>query len=335
MLTHRDVLQKTIQQLLTPGKGILAADESAANIGPKFDSINLESTPETRRQYREHLFETKGCEDYLSGVILHEETFGQKIHGKPCPEYLLDKGIVPGIKVDRGTVAASFSAEEKVTEGLDGLGDRLKEYFTKGARFAKWRAVIQIDVHKPSHMAVHANVELLARYASLCLAHGIVPIVEPEVLADGNHSQETCHKVTRDVLLQLFQTLELYKLPLDLIILKPNMVISGLKHTPATTAAVAQATIDCFKETVPAKIPGIVFLSGGQTEVEATDHLNSMVKDHSDLPWTLSFSYGRALQSSFLKIWQGQESHVHKAQAAFLHRCKMNSLATLGRYEGE
>lgn len=335
MLTHRDVLQKTIQQLLTPGKGILAADESPANIGPKFEAINLESTPETRRQYREHLFETKGCEEYLSGVILHEETFGQKIHGKPCPEYLMDKGIVPGIKVDRGTVPASFSVEEKVTEGLDGLGDRLKEYFTNGARFAKWRAVIQIDADKPSDMAIHANAELLARYASKCLANGIVPIVEPEVLADGNHSQEDCQKATHRILHKLFEALELYQLPLDLILLKPNMVFPGLQHTPANTAMVAKATVDCFKETVPAKIPGIVFLSGGQTEVEATEHLNAMVKNHSDLPWTLSFSYGRALQSSFLKIWQGQESHVHKAQTAFLHRCKMNSLATLGEYAGE
>lgn len=335
MLTHRDVLQKTIQQLLTPGKGILAADESPANIGPKFAAITLESTPETRRQYREHLFETKGCEEYLSGVILHEETFGQKIHGKPCPEYLMEKGIVPGIKVDRGTVPASFSAEEKVTEGLDGLGDRLKEYFTKGARFAKWRGVIQIDAHKPSDMAIHANAELLARYASLCLAHGIVPIVEPEVLADGSHSQEDCYKATHRILYKLFEALELYQLPLDLIILKPNMVVPGLQHTPAATATVAKTTVDCFKETVPAKIPGIVFLSGGQTEVEATDHLNAMVQHNPDLPWTLSFSYGRALQASFLKLWQGQESHVHKAQAAFLHRCKMNSLATLGEYAGE
>lgn len=335
MLSHRDVLQETIEKLLTKGKGILAADESAANIGPKFDAINLESTPETRRQYREHLFETRGYEQYLSGVILHEETFYQKIHGRPCPEYLTLKGIVPGIKVDRGTVAASFSSEEKVTEGLDGLGDRLKEYFTNGARFAKWRAVIQIDAHKPSHMAIHANVEILARYASLCLAHGIVPIVEPEVLAEGDHSQEACQKVTRNVLLQLFQTLELYKLPLDLIILKPNMVVPGLKHTPATTAAVAKATVDCFKETVPAKVPGIVFLSGGQTEAEATDHLNAMTNEYPDLPWTLTFSYGRALQASFLKLWQGKGENVAKAQAAFLHRCQMNHLATLGQYEGE
>ena len=328
-----EVLKATAKAMVADGKGILAADESTPTITKRFDSINTESTESSRRRYREMLFTTEGAYEYIGGVILFDETFRQSTSdGTPFPEYLSSLGIEPGIKVDTGVKALAGFDGETVTEGLDGLRERLAEYFSLGAKFAKWRAVINISDSLPSSFCLKANAHALARYSALCQEHNIVPIVEPEVLMDGDHSIERCEKVTGEALDIVFQELQEHCVELEGIILKPNMVISG-SHAAnrASPSEVAEATVRCLKKHVPSSVPGIAFLSGGQTSEEATEHLSLMNK-LGDLPWELSFSYGRALQASPLNIWSGNEDNYTAAQKALLKRAHLNSLAHQGEY---
>ncbi|MBA2654206.1 MAG: fructose-bisphosphate aldolase class I [Gammaproteobacteria bacterium] len=332
MLSNQE-LAKTIDDIVKQGKGILAADESTGTITKRFQPIKVESTEENRRIYRELLFTTPSIQEYISGVILYEETLSQKTHdGNPFPKMLQDAGIVPGIKVDKGIIPLSGSPEENITQGLDGLEERLKGYKALGARFAKWRAVIPITAHLPSQYALHANAEALARYASICQAEGIVPIVEPEVLMDGNHSLQRCAEVTELALREVFNALYLNKVKLEYIILKPNMVVPGTMYQPqASVDEVAEATLKVLRRTVPAAVPSINFLSGGQTDELATAHLNAM--NHTkDNPWCLSFSYGRALQAPALKKWSGQQQNISAAQEELLKRARLNSAASKGAY---
>ena len=311
-------------------KGVLAADESTGTIKKRFDSIGVESTEESRRAYRNLLFTTTGCEDYIGGVILYDETIRQASDdGTPFPELLAGKGIVPGIKVDTGAQDLAGHPNEKVTEGLDGLRGRFAEYHELGARFSKWRAVITIGDGIPTDACLHVNAHALARYAALSQEAGIVPIVEPEVLMDADNTIERCHEVTSRTLRLVFEELERQGVALDGMLLKPNMVIAG-KQCPSQAAPeqVAEQTIDCFLRHVPAIVPGIVFLSGGQSEVEATENLNAI--NRLGGPWPLSFSYGRALQASALSAWGGDAANVDAGQAAFLHRSRMNALAVAG-----
>ena len=326
-------LETTAQAMVAKGKGILAADESSGTIKKRFDSIKLESTEEHRRTYREMLFTAPGAADYISGVIFYDETLRQKTKtGVPFADYLKRLGVVPGIKVDAGTKPLAGAAGEVVTEGLDGLRDRLKEYYSLGARFAKWRAVIDIADGIPSSYGIHVNAHALARYAALCQEANIVPIVEPEVLMDGAHTIERCEVVTDAVLAEVFAQLNLHRVYLEGMVLKPNMVISGIKCPKRAGAEqVAEATVRCLKRHVPAAVPGIAFLSGGQGPEEATEHLNLM-NGMSGLPWRLTFSYGRALQAPALAAWKGQESLFVAGQKAFAKRAKLNGLATSGRY---
>ena len=330
-------LHPIAQQLVVEGKGILAADESSNTIAKRFQSIDLTSTEKSRAAYRELLFSTAGIEEYISGVILFDETIRQKgAGGKKLVDLLLAKGIVPGIKVDTGAKSLALCPEEKVTEGLDGLRERLQEYHQLGARFAKWRAVITIaDSTLPSATCINANAHALARYAALCQEQGIVPIVEPEVLMDGKHSIERCMTVTTQVLQATFAQLHQQRVGLEGTLLKPNMIIAA-QDCPQQQdiAAVADSTLSCLRRCVPASLPGIVFLSGGQSEQLATAHLNAM-NGNEALPWHLSFSYGRALQHSALHTWGGKSKNKDKAQRVFLHRCRMNSLATRGEYRQE
>jgi fructose-bisphosphate aldolase class I len=329
-------LRSIAKAMVAPGKGILAADESTSTIKKRFDAIKLESTEENRRAYRELLFTTKGAEKHVSGVILYDETIRQKASdGTPFPKLLASKGVLPGIKVDTGAKDLPGFPGEKITEGLDGLRERLAEYHGLGARFAKWRAVIDIDVVKgiPSDYALEANAEALARYAALCQERTIVPIVEPEVLMDGAHDLATCYAVTCRTLVATFAALRRARIDLEGMILKPNMVIAGKKSAKqATTAEIAAETVRCFRHTVPAAVPGIVFLSGGQSEAEATANLSAMnaLGKH---PWELSFSYGRALQQSTLDAWKGKKENVAAAQKAYLHRCALNGSARTGGYK--
>lgn len=325
-------LESTIMQLAVPGKGILAADESHGTIAKRFANIQVESTPETRCAYREMLFTTPGIEEFVNGVILFEETLGQKdASGKLFPELLSEKGIVPGIKVDKGITSLPFT-EEKITQGLDGLAERLVTYKQMGARFAKWRAVLNIAADMPTPLAIRANAEALARYAAICQDNGIVPIVEPELLMDGNHSLERCAEATEKTLQTVFHKLNKYKVILECMILKPSMVISGTEHKPAASVKeVAQATLKILRRTVPAAVPTINFLSGGQSSEVATAHLNAMNAGKAQ-PWLLSFSYGRALQDVALKTWQGKSENVKAAQQAFYKRAKLNALASQGKY---
>jgi len=326
-------LEATILQLAVPGKGILAADESTGTIGKRFASINVESTLETRRAYRELLFTTPGIEEFISGVILYEETLGQKTaNGKLFAELLADLGIVPGIKVDKGVTRLPNTDDEKITMGLDGLAERLANYKEMGARFAKWRAVLNIADNKPSRISMHANAEALASYAALCQDQGIVPIVEPELLMDGNHSLQRSAEATEATLHTVFHALHKHGVILEGIVLKPSMVITGTEHKPqASVMEVAQATLKVLRRTVPAAVPTINFLSGGQSSEVATAHLNAMnMTKH--LPWLLSFSYGRALQDTCLKTWQGKAENVKAAQQAFYKRAKLNSAACKGQY---
>ncbi|MEC9415310.1 MAG: class I fructose-bisphosphate aldolase [Pseudomonadota bacterium] len=328
-----EVLKATAKAMVANGKGILAADESTPTITKRFDSINTESTESSRRRYREMLFTAEGANEYIGGVILFDETFRQSTSdGTPFPEYLSSLGIEPGIKVDTGVKALAGFDGETVTEGLDGLRERLAEYFSLGAKFAKWRAVINISDSLPSSFCLKANAHALARYSALCQEHNIVPIVEPEVLMDGDHSIERCEKVTGEALDIVFQELQEHCVELEGIILKPNMVISG-SHAAnrASPSEVAEATVRCLKKHVPSSVPGIAFLSGGQTSEEATEHLSLMNK-LGDLPWELSFSYGRALQASPLNIWSGNEDNYTAAQKALLKRAHLNSLAHQGEY---
>jgi fructose-bisphosphate aldolase class I len=326
-------LEQVARALVAEGKGILAADESMGTIKRRFDSIKIESNEDNRRAYREMLFTTKGIEEAISGVILFDETIRTKASdGTPFPQLLAKKGVMPGIKVDKGPVELPNFAGEVVTEGLDGLRGRLKEYKDLGAKFAKWRAVISIGETIPTRFCLEANAHALARYAALCQEAAIVPIVEPEVLLDGNHTIERCQEVNEETLRMTFAQLAEHRVHLEGMILKPSMVVAG-KDNPrqASVEEVAERTIRCLKRTVPAAVPGIAFLSGGQSAVSATEHLNAMNK-MGPLPWQVSFSYARALQDPALKAWKGEAGNVAAAQNIFYHRAKMNSAARTGRY---
>lgn len=327
-------LQKTIDDIAIPGKGILAADESTGTIKKRFDTINTESTEDNRRIYREMLFTTTDLADYISGVILFEETLGQKAStGDTLGNVLAKQNIVPGIKVDKGLVELAGTDKEKVTQGLDGLGDRLANYKEMGARFAKWRAVFNISDVLPSTLAIETNAHNLARYAAICQAHGIVPIVEPEVLMDGNHSIERCAEVTESVLHSVFNHLNLNNVSLEHIILKPSMVISGADcPQQANSETIAKETVKILKRTIPAAVPTINFLSGGQSAEFATENLNLMNKLHDNLPWQLSFSYGRALQAPSLEAWSGKNDNIDHGKAALAKRAQCNGAASLGQY---
>ena len=329
----RTELEAVARAMVARGKGILAADESSGTIKKRFDSIALESTEEARRTYREMLFTAPKAADYISGVILYDETIRQKTRaGVPFPEYLAKLGMIPGIKVDSGAKPLAGFPNETITEGLDGLRERLAEYYKLGARFAKWRAVIDIGADFPTQFAIDANAHALARYAALCQEASIVPIVEPEVLMDGAHSIERCEAVTDAALESLFNALYSHRVHLEGTILKPNMVISGKKASPRANAqAVAEATVRCLKRHVPTAIPGIAFLSGGQSSEDATAHLGLMNK-LGPLPWELTFSYGRALQDAALKAWGGKSENFAAGQAAFIKRARLNGMAHAGRY---
>jgi fructose-bisphosphate aldolase class I len=331
---NKTELEKIARAMVAPCKGILAADESTGTIKKRFDQIKLESTEENRRAYRELLFTAPGAADYISGVILYDETLRQKCSdGTPFPAYLAGLGIVPGIKVDAGAKPLAGFPGETVTEGLDGLRERLAEYHGLGARFAKWRAVIDIADGIPSRFAIKANAHALARYAALCQEAGIVPIVEPEVLMDGTHTIERCEQVTSTTLQTVFDVLYAHRVHLEGIVLKPNMVIAGKKcASQADPRQVAEATLRCLKRHVPSAVPGIAFLSGGQTEAQATEHL-SLMNALGPLPWELSFSYGRALQASTLQAWGGKAANVAAAQREFHKRARLNGLARSGSYQ--
>ena len=326
-------LENIARALVAPGKGILAADESAPTIKKRFDSISAESTEANRRTYRGILFTAEGAEEFISGVILFDETIRQSTtDGKAFPKVLASKGILPGIKVDAGAKALAGSPGEKVTEGLDGLRERIDEYVELGAKFAKWRAVITIGDGIPSDTCLDANAHALARYAALCVEGGLVPIVEPEVLMDGPHTIERCYDVTERALRKVFGALYDQRVPLAQTILKPNMVLSGTEcPQQADVRRVAEETLRCFRNAVPAEVPGIVFLSGGQSDELATAHLNEMNKI-GGAPWELSFSYGRALQAPPLKAWAGKAANLPAAQKAFYHRARCNGAASSGSY---
>lgn len=326
-------LVATAKAMVAPGRGVLAADESTGTIKKRFDSIKTESTEENRRAYRDLLFTTPGAEEFISGVILFEETLYQaSADGTPFPKLLGDRDVIPGIKVDKGAKPLAGADGETVTEGLDGLRERLEKYREAGARFAKWRAVIAIDKGIPSVYAIDVNAHALARYAALCQEAGIVPIVEPEVLMDGDNSLAVCEQVTTDVLNATFDALYRQRVLLEGMVLKPNMVVSGKQCAQqAGIDDVAQATVRTLRRCVPSAVPGIAFLSGGQSDVLATQHLDAMNK-MGNLPWALTFSYGRALQAAALQAWSGKSDKVADAQKAYLHRAKMNGLAATGRY---
>jgi fructose-bisphosphate aldolase class I len=326
-------LEKIAQKMVAPGKGILAADESSGTIKKRFDAIGVESTETSRRDYRELMFRTPAMKEFVSGVILYDETIWQDAaDGTPLVKVIADAGAVPGIKVDEGTEALPGSPKELITKGLDGLSKRLPKYFERGARFAKWRAVIDIGAGIPTYNCVHANAHALARYAALCQQANIVPIVEPEVLMDGEHDVDTCHDVTEWVLKETFSELYKAEVALEGIVLKPNMAIAGKKSAKkASVQEVAEKTVKMLKNCVPPAVPGIAFLSGGQSDEEATAHLDAMNK-LGPLPWKLTFSYGRALQAAPQKAWSGKRENVAAAQKAFAHRARMNGLASLGKW---
>ncbi len=327
-------LERVARAMVVKGKGLLAADESSGTIKRRFDAIKLDSTEEHRRSYREMLFTAPGAAEFLSGVILFDETIRQKTRdGVPFPDYLSQHGVIPGIKVDAGAKPLAAFPGETITEGLDGLRERLTEYRKLGARFAKWRAVIDIEEGIPTDFAIHANAHALARYAALCQEQDIVPIVEPEVLMDGAHSIGRCEEVTDRVLEEVFGQLFAHRIHLEGMVLKPNMVISGKKAANrAQPAEVAEATIRCLKRHVPPAVPGIAFLSGGQSPEEATLHL-SLMNQMGALPWNLTFSYGRALQDTALKGWGGSTAGFAAGQKELAKRARLNGLATLGRYQ--
>jgi fructose-bisphosphate aldolase class I len=321
------------QAMMAPGKGILAADESSSTIEKRFKAIHVANNEDNRRTYREMLFTTQGAEEFISGVILYDETIRQKTRdGKPFTAVLTERGVLPGIKVDLGAKDLAGHPGEKITEGLDGLRERLAEYAKLGARFAKWRAVITIGSGIPTDFCIEANAHALARYAALCQEAGLVPIVEPEVLMDGDHTIERCEAVTEHTLDRVYTALHDHRVRLEGTVLKPNMVISGKDcKVQAGTQEVAQATLRCLKRTVPAAVAGIAFLSGGQTDEAATAHLSAM-NAMGPLPWPLTFSYGRALQAPALKAWSGQAANFGLGQKAYFHRARMNGAARFGRY---
>jgi fructose-bisphosphate aldolase class I len=329
-------LNKVAEAMVAPGKGILAADESSGTIKKRFDAIGVESTEDNRRDYRELMFRSAEGMKSISGVILYDETIWQKAKdGTPLVDVIKKQGALPGIKVDEGTKPLPNCPGELITVGLDKLADRLPKYYDQGARFAKWRAVIDIAPGIPSYTAIHTNSHALARYAALCQAAQIVPIVEPEVLMDGDHDIDRCLEVTEFVLKETFQQLYYQRVPLEGIVLKPNMAIAGKKAAKrAGVQEVAEKTVRMLKACVPGAVPGIAFLSGGQSDEEATAHLDAMNKI-GNLPWKLTFSYGRALQAAPQKAWAGKAANVTAAQAAFAHRAKMNGLAALGRWSSD
>ena len=330
----KNSLKDIAHKMVADGKGILAADESTGTIKKRFDTIALVSTEDSRRDYREMLFRSdEAMQSAISGVILYDETIRQKAaDGTTLVSLIEQAGSIPGIKVDTGAKDMAGHPNEKVTEGLDGLHERLEEYFKLGARFAKWRAVINIGDGIPSRACISANTHALARYAALCQENGIVPIVEPEVIMDGSHTAETCYEVTSSVLSALYTQLEEQNVYLEGSILKPNMIVSGTEcPTQASVHQVAEMTLDCFNKCVPQAVPGIIFLSGGQADELATAHLDAINK-MGPLSWKISFSYGRALQAAPLKTWSGKPENISAAQAAFTHRASMNKLAALGEW---
>ena len=333
-MTHRNELQATIAKIVETGKGILAADESTPTITKRFDAVGIESTESTRRAYRSLLFTTPGADEFLSGVILFEETLGQKADdGTPLPQLLAHHGILPGIKVDKGTIALTGAPGDLITQGLDGLAERLQTYKAQGARFTKWREVYPITDRNPTALGIAANAEALARYAGICQEQGLVPIVEPEVLIDGDHSLERCAEVSEAVLHAVFDALRRHRVIAELIVLKPNMVVPGKAHAgKAAPEDVAAATLKVLRRTVPASVPTINFLSGGQSPDEATANLNAINARDPRAPWVLSFSFARALQDPVMQLWKGNAEKVAPAQRAFHHRLRMNSLARHGKW---
>ncbi len=329
-----DTLADIAQALVATGKGILAADESTGTIKKRFDSISAESTEDSRRDYRELLFRTEGSNAYISGVILYDETLRQNAaDGTPLSKVMQDQGVIPGIKVDMGAKPLAGHPDETITEGLDGLRERLNGYAKLGAKFTKWRGVYHITDQSPSLAAIHANAHALARYAALAQEAGLVPIVEPEILMDGDHDINVCQAVSEEVLRSVFAELANQEVELEGILLKPNMIIAG-QNCPDQDSVeeVADRTVATLLRCVPAAVPGIVFLSGGQTDEQSTEHLNAMNKNYSNLPWKLSFSYGRALQAAPLKAWGGKKENASAMQSAFLKRAEDNSKASTGTY---
>jgi len=330
-------IQDIAQAMVAKGKGILAADESTPTCTKRFKSINVESTEENRNAYRGMLFTADGIENHISGVILFDETIRQSTldGGVPFSEHLSNLGIIPGIKVDKGAKQLANSDDEKITEGLDGLRDRLKEYYELGARFSKWRAVITIGEDIPTAYCISANAHALARYAALCQEQGLVPIVEPEILMNGDHTIEESYQLTTETLYTVFYELASQGVELEGMVLKPNMVLSGYDCSEqASVKEVAEMTVDCFFNTVPAAVPGIAFLSGGQSDELATAHLNAM-NQIDGTPWNLTFSYGRALQAPALKAWSGKAENIPTAQEALMKRAIFNGLATKGEYSSD
>ena len=332
----RHLLSKTAAAMVAKGKGLLAADESSGTCETRFKTIGVACTEDSRREYRGLLITAPGAEQFISGVILYDETIRQKTaDGVPFSEYMARKGIIPGIKVDTGAKNLALCPGEKVTEGLDGLRERLADYFKLGARFAKWRAVITIGEGIPTHTCLYANAHALARYAALCQEASIVPVIEPEVLLDGGHSIERSEEVTEAALRATYAAMSAHNVFSEFLILKSSMVVSGKHHArQAPVDEVAERTLRVLKRTVPAAQPGVVFLSGGQSDVAATAHLNAMAS-LKGLPWPLSFSFSRALQNPALQAWKGQAANVGAAQRAFCHRARMNGLAAQGRWRPE
>jgi len=332
-MSIQDDLQATVEALAQKHKGILAADESTGTMGKRLKAIDVENTEENRRAYRDMVLSTEGIGEFISGVILFEETLGQKSSdGTPLPELAAAQGVVPGIKVDKGKGPLAGAPGDEITRGLDGLEERLEGYKEQGARFAKWRCVYNISDTKPSRLAVDANAEVLARYAAVCQEQGVVPIVEPEVLMDGGHSIQRCAEVTEEVLHEVFHALHRHHVVLEHIVLKPNMVVSGKEHSrQAGPEEVAEQTLKILRRTVPSAVPTINFLSGGQSPEEATANLNAM-NLLPYRPWELSFSYGRALQETALKAWKGDADNIGRAQTALYERARLNSAARTGEY---
>jgi len=333
----QDELREIANKIVAPGKGILAADESTGTIGKRFDNIKVENNEENRRQYRQLLFTAgKELSNHISGVILYNETLYQKSDdGTPFPQLLIQNGIIPGIKVDTGVVPLLGTTNEVTTQGLDGLADRCKKYKLEGAKFAKWRCVLRITNSTPTYLAMMENANVLARYAMICQQNGLVPIVEPEVLCDGTHDLYTAQKVTEQVLSFVYKALADHHIFLEGTLLKPNMVTAGQESSQKTTPQeVAAATTRALRRTVPAAVPGITFLSGGQDEESASVHLDAINRCPGRKPWALTFSYGRALQASVLKAWEGKKENVPAAQAELLKRAKANGEASMGKYAG-
>ena len=329
-------LNKIALKIISNGKGILAADESNGTMTKRLDSINVPSNPENRLLFRETLFSASGMRDFIGGVILYDETINQTSSSKKTiPELISMSGAVPGIKVDTGAKVLAGSTEEKITEGLDGLRERLKLYYKLGARFTKWRGVYNISAKYPSKLSIHSNAHALGRYSALVQECGMVPIVEPEVLMDGDHSAETCLKKTSEVIKKCFEELMLHNIDLTGIILKPNMILSGDKSNKKIfSEEVAKLTLKCLKESVPSDVPGITFLSGGQTEIQATENLN-LINKYNDTSFIMTYSYGRALQQSALKFWSKDIKNIEGTQKVFNHRANMCTLAAQGKWSAE